>query len=110
MCLWGVVAALGHGPERGRFILRTYLLSLVHRFSSILRDGKLIRDPDYLVGDRFIPPRRTRARPARAYWRAHIRGQRAGVGKPASADHEGARCTVHASSDTSARDGRTDES
>ena len=108
--LVGVAAALGHGPERGRFILRTYLLSLADRFLSILQDGKFIMDPDYRIDDRFIPPRRTRPGPARAYWRAHIRDQRAGAGKPAAADHEGARCTVHASSDTSASDGRTGRS
>jgi integrase len=47
--LVNVSADLGHGPTRGQMTLRTYLLPVISLFSRIVKDGKLIGMPKYLV-------------------------------------------------------------
>jgi len=80
--LLGVCTDLGHGPGRLAFTARTYLLSLLPRFQRIFKNGRLVSMPKQMVSDeRFRRPPRVKEKGARAYWRAHIRNQRAGEGK-----------------------------
>jgi hypothetical protein len=105
--LMGISADLGHGPNRCRFTLRTYLLSLFQRFEKILKNGKLVCIPKDQVPDQFRPPPRRRRKPARSHWRAHVKNRRAGEGA-SGAEHCGdVRHEVHQVSDTAAHDGRT---
>jgi hypothetical protein len=74
-------SSLGHGPGRLAFTARTYLLGLLPRLQRIFKNGRLIPAPKELATDaRFRPPPRVKENGARAYWRTHIRNQRAGEG------------------------------
>ncbi|MCX4177439.1 MULTISPECIES: integrase domain-containing protein [Paraburkholderia] len=104
--LMGISGDLGHGPDRCRFTLRTYLLSLFPRFEKILKNGKLVGIPKDQVADRFRPPPRTRRKPARSHWQAHIKNRRAGEGTGGAEHHGGAPREAHPLSDTATHDGR----
>lgn len=104
--LMGISADLGHGPDRCRFTLRTYLLSIVSRFETILKNGELVGIPKDQVAERFRPPPRTRRKPARAHWRAHIKNRRAGEGTGGAEHPWDVRHEAHPVSDTAAHDGR----
>jgi hypothetical protein len=106
--LMAISADLGHGPDRCRFTLRTYLLSLFSRFEKLLKNGKLVGIPKDQVEERFRPPPRTKRNPARSHWRAYIQNRRAGAGKSGT-EHEhreGARREACPSSDTATHDER----
>jgi Integrase/Phage integrase, N-terminal len=95
---------LGHGPSRCGFTLRTYLRGLAHRFTKIMRNGKLIRMPKHLMDDkRFQRPARQKPDGARAFWRARIKNRRAGEGEAGARQPDSAPHNVRPATGTSTR-------